>query len=206
MPSSKPTVSKAKLAAKKKSVKVKKKVSAAVPPVNVAPVVEEASPPVVKKTFGIEDTIEKIVQKKAQIADMVNALKIGLRDLTKEQTSLCKLYDKQLREQSKLLKKNSSKRSGGSKPSGFAKPGYISSELCSFLGKPTGSLLARTDVTRYLTTYIKDHNLQNKNNKKEILCDTALKNLLQPNKGEVVTYFNLQSYMKRHYEEPSLGA
>ena len=73
------------------------------------------------------------------------------------------------------------------------------------MGKPDGTEMARTDVTKYLTMYIKDNNLQNQKNKKEIICDKALEGLLQPDKDDIITYFNLQSYMKRHYELPGLA-
>ena len=129
----------------------------------------------------------------------------GLSALNAEYRTLTKLYARERRETERILSKRSGgKRSGNSKPSGFAKPGYISPELCNFLGKPNGTEMARTDVTRFLTTYIKDHDLQNKENKKEIICDAALSGLLKPNKDDIITYFNLQSYMKRHYEEPGL--
>ena len=85
------------------------------------------------------------------------------------------------------------------KPSGFAKPGPITDELCEFLGKPLGTKIARTTVTTFLTDYIKKNNLQNPKNKKEILCDDALKKIISVEPGKTLTYFNLQSYMKSHY-------
>ena len=64
-------------------------------------------------------------------------------------------------------KKNAIKR----KPSGFAKPTVISDELCFFLGKPNGTEMARTEVTKYITQYIKENNLQSVENKKKIIPD-----------------------------------
>ena len=131
-------------------------------------------------------------------------LRTELSSLNTEFRTLCRLYTRERRDVDRLASKRSgAKRAGNSKPSGFAKPGYISPELCNFLGKPDGTEMARTDVTRYLTTYIKDKGLQNKENKKEILCDAALQGLLKPDKNDVITYFNLQSYMKRHYSNPT---
>lgn len=83
-------------------------------------------------------------------------------------------------------------------PSGFAKPSLISPELCVFLGQDEGTLMARTEVTKYVTKYIKDNNLQNPENKRHILPDSTLKKLLNVN-DEEVTYFNLQKYMKHHF-------
>ena len=84
-------------------------------------------------------------------------------------------------------------------PSGFAKPSLISTELCSFLGKPQGTEMARTEVTKYLTQYIKEHKLQDEANRRKILPDAPLKQLLNVGTGDEVTYFNLQKYMKVHF-------
>ena len=79
------------------------------------------------------------------------------------------------------------------------KPTLISDSLCQFLGKPSGTEMARTEVTKYLTQYIKQHSLQDQANKRIINCDSALKGLLNVNAGDEVTYFNLQRYMKPHF-------
>ena len=84
-------------------------------------------------------------------------------------------------------------------PSGFAKPALISDELCSFLGKPKGTEMARTEVTKNLTAYIKEHALQAPDNKRRILPDSALQKLLNVGTEDEVTYFNLQKYMKVHF-------
>jgi upstream activation factor subunit UAF30 len=87
------------------------------------------------------------------------------------------------------------------KPSGFAKPAYLSPELCLFLGVDVGTELARTDVTKKLLSYVKEHNLQNPENKRVILLDDALNKLLKPDCE--VTYFNIQRLLKGHYVNPA---
>ena len=87
-------------------------------------------------------------------------------------------------------------------PSGFAKPSRVSDELCAFLGKPTGTEIARTSVTSFITEYIRNNNLQNPENKKEILLDTKLSKIINPG-DETLTYFNLQRHMKHHYGSSS---
>lgn len=84
-------------------------------------------------------------------------------------------------------------------PSGFAKPTYLSSALCDFLGISAGSELARTEVTKRVLQYVKDNNLQNPEHKREILIDDKLKKLLAPEDGESVTYFSIQRLLKVHY-------
>ena len=89
------------------------------------------------------------------------------------------------------------KKSGGSKTvSGFATPTKISNELCAFMGLQNGTEVARTEVTKYLSKYIKDHSLQDEKNRRVILPDKKLGKLLNVSKTDSVTYFNIQKYMK----------
>ena len=84
-------------------------------------------------------------------------------------------------------------------PSGFAKPGPISDELRAFLKLPKDELIARTEVTKKITEYCKANDLQKKEDKRTIQVDSALKKLLRLKKGDELTFFNLQKYMKIHY-------
>ena len=62
---------------------------------------------------------------------------------------------------------NEKKNKGNRKPSGFAKPGPVSDELCLFYEqKEKGTHMARTEVTQYIVKYIKDKSLVNNDNKK----------------------------------------
>ena len=115
---------------------------------------------------------------------------VAVRSLQKDVTREIKKHDNR-------RKKEASKKKRA--PSGFAKPTVISEALCSFLGKPQGTEMARTEVTKHLTTYIKEHNLQDPQNKRTILPDKKLQKLLQTKKDDEVTYFNLQKYMKVHF-------
>ena len=108
-----------------------------------------------------------------------------------------KQYQKNLKHGHKQKPKQSS-----GQPNGFAMPSYISPELCDFLQVPHGTEMARTEVTQKLTAYTQVHKLQNPSNKRELIPDAKLKELLQPG-AEPVTYFNLQKYMKKHYINPN---
>ena len=59
--------------------------------------------------------------------------------------------------------------------------------------------MARTEVTKYLTQYIKEHKLQDDANRRKILPNKQLQQLLNVGKGDEVTYFNLQKYMNKHF-------
>jgi hypothetical protein len=85
-------------------------------------------------------------------------------------------------------------------PSIFEIPTKVSDELCKFLGKPTGTLISRSNVTKEVNNYVKAHNLKNKH---DIKPDAPLRKLLQVPETEQLTYFNLQRYLNRHYiKEP----
>jgi len=84
-------------------------------------------------------------------------------------------------------------------PSGITKPTIVSDAMCAFMGKPPGTLIARTEVTKFVTSYIKDHNLKDENAKRQINPDSKLRALLSLPAGDQLTYFNLQTYMKSHF-------
>ena len=90
--------------------------------------------------------------------------------------------------------------SGGRRvPSGFVKPSIISDQLAMFLGKPAGSKMARTDVSKEINTYIRVHGLQDPCNGRRINPDEKLRKLLGVSPNDELTYFNLQKYMSRHF-------
>ena len=99
------------------------------------------------------------------------------------------------------LKNKLKDRSDQREPSGFAKPAKIKSQLANFLGLESGTLLARTEVTKHITAYIKKHSLNFPEDKRIILPDAKLKALLKVGKGEQLTYFNLQHYLAPHFEQ-----
>jgi upstream activation factor subunit UAF30 len=81
-------------------------------------------------------------------------------------------------------------------PSIFERPTKVTDELCVFLGKPKGTLMSRSEVTKGVNNYVKEKELKNKH---DIKPDAALKKLLAIGEGEPLTYFNLQRYLNPHY-------
>ena len=116
--------------------------------------------------------------------------------------------EKNVKKQMKILQREAKKNrnKGNRKPSGFAVPTLISTELCDFMKRPHGSEVARTEVTQFIIKYIADHELQNPENRKIIRPDESLKQLLGIQEGEEVTYFNLQKYMKHHFPKAVITA
>jgi chromatin remodeling complex protein RSC6 len=99
-----------------------------------------------------------------------------------------------------MLKKSSKKKRNPNRaPSGFVKPALISEELASFLGKPIGTEMARTSVTKEINQYIKEKSLGDKSNGRHIIPDEALSTLLKLKPEDELTYFNLQRFMSHHF-------
>lgn len=137
-----------------------------------------------------------------QVVDKVSQMSVQFKELS----ALLKSLNKEIAKSSskKAAGKRVSKAASGDRPlSGFAKPTRLSSELCDFLKVGKDEMLARTDVTRRLNAYFKEHNLQNPDNKKEIKPDAAIKKLLNLKDGDVLTYFNLQRHMKHLFVSSS---
>ena len=188
--------------AKSRAKRATKTTAAAAPapepePVVVAPP-EPAPAPVSTESTQVEEV--SLDQQFRDILSRIQEFRTLAASLTADVRKLQKNVTRQVRESNR---KNRKRRvqSGDTKrpPSGFAKPALISDSLCQFLGKPSGTEMARTEVTKYLTQYIKQHSLQDSENKRRINCDSALKSLLNVSDGDEVTYFNLQRYMKPHF-------
>jgi chromatin remodeling complex protein RSC6 len=81
----------------------------------------------------------------------------------------------------------------------FLKPRPLSAELCSFMGVPAASQRSQTDVTKHVSQYVKSHGCFDPANKRRIIPDGALSKLLKVTDKDVVTYLNLQSFLKAHF-------
>jgi chromatin remodeling complex protein RSC6 len=120
-----------------------------------------------------------------------------------------KTLEKTVNREMKVAQKASSKRRrnvGNRKPSGFIKPTRISDELAEFLGRTVGTEMARTEVSKEINVYITTNSLQDKANGRQINPDAKLTKLLKLEKDDVLTYFNLQRYMKHHFIKAEVAA
>lgn len=132
--------------------------------------------------------------------EFINKFQAMITQFNSLKTEL-KTLEKRTMKQLKVVQKlNNKKRKKATRaPSGFVKPAPISKELADFLGKPEGTEMARTDVTREINKYIRANDLQDKENGRKILPDKALSALLKIEDDVDLTYFNLQRYMGPHF-------
>lgn len=108
------------------------------------------------------------------------------------------------RKEIRLLKKSQKKpreKKDPKKPSVFETPIPISNALADFLGKPHGTEMSRNDVTHELHAYCNEHNLMEEGNRRNINPDAEFKKLLKNiPAGTQLTWLNIQTYIKHHYE------
>lgn len=151
------------------------------------------------ETDGVADGADQVLtesfggflHKLMALATQMNVLKTEFRQLEKKAVRELKAAQK--------VNAKRKRKTGNRSPSGFVKPTLISDELAKFLQKPSGTEMARTEVTREINTYIRSHNLQDKTNGRKINPDQQLAALLKIQSGDELTYFNLQRYMSPHF-------
>jgi len=171
----------------------------------------------------IQGNLKQITELKSNVQE--------LRKLQREHENLIKNAGK--KNKKKKIQKDFTK---SRKPTGFAEPLIVSKDLYTFLVKTkatmkdvsfvpssqeehdnwprvlvkTGEPVARTDVTSHLSKYIKEHNLQNPDARREIVPDAALRKLFSEavesskidSSIKVYTYLKLQRYINHHFIKP----
>jgi chromatin remodeling complex protein RSC6 len=169
-----------------------------------APIVNEMTPAPATLQVAVEPPVvvepPTIIIKMSEFSAKLQQL-VGLFSTVK---SDFKTLEKAMAREMKIAAKASSKKrrnNGNRKPSGFVKPTRISDELANFLGKEIGSEMARTEVSKEINAYIQSHSLQDKKNGRIIHPDAKLTKLLKVEKEDELTYFNLQRYMKHHFQK-----
>ena len=183
-----------KVSNKPKKVSKKKVVVSAPTPVEPAPV----EPAPVESTSVESTSVE--FDYANEISELQGELKNALNIIKGLVTHVSKLEKKISRDRKMIEKKLKSRpRRVSNGLNGFSKPGPVSDELRNFLSLGKEDLIARTEVTKKITTYCQEKGLQKESDKRVILQDKALTKLLHLPKGENLTYFNLQKYMKIHF-------
>lgn len=159
----------------------------------VEPVVEQDVSTVEQSSSSLGDTVGTQLN---GLLDTVSVLMSQLKTVQGDIKTLQKNYTKLLKEHDKT--KNKSKRTNR-KPSGFAKPSALTPEMTEFLGLDKDVEMPRNEVTKLINKYIVDNNLREQSDKRKILPDEKLTNLLGWDGKEQVSYFNLQKYIKQHF-------
>ena len=177
-----------------KKVKAAPVVEAPAPaPVVEAPVVEApvAETPAIVDASTLASKLNDFGSKIQQVTTILSSMKADYKLLEKS-------VSKELKAASKS-KKGKKATSANRQPSGFVKPSVISDELIQFLGKEPGTMMSRVEVSKGINEYITTNSLKDKVSGRQINPDAKLATLLKIGKDEVLTYFNLQRYLKIHF-------
>ena len=152
-----------------------------------------------------------VLTRDSVLEDIDNLIKDLTNEFTnKELSKSCVKYLKNLNKSLKSLKTKVSKVTKNKKVvrklnntnSGFLKPVKISKELAKFTGWDPNVEKSRVDVTKYICNYIKDNNLQNPVDRRQIQVekDPKFKKLLEfDSDSGVLTYYSLQTFLKKHF-------
>jgi chromatin remodeling complex protein RSC6 len=176
-----------------KAVKAPKAAKAApVAPVVVSstPVVAAAEPAAAGPTTSLDEDLKAVTGNLNTLRETVSAMLGQVKKLEKR-------VHRELKDARKRKRRAPPAEGAAPRPlSIFERPTKVTDELCKFLGKPNGTLMSRSEVTKGVNNYVKEKNLKNKH---DIKPDASLKSLLAIGEGEPLTYFNLQRYLNRHY-------
>ena len=163
-----------------------------------APVAPVAVPAVAAVEVSVPVEEESVVANFAGLLTKFNALRLALNELAPEM----KKMEKQVARLEKKAERRRRRKTGadGEKKANpttvFTKPVEITKELCVFLGLAPNTQISRSDVTRGVMKYAKEHQLTDK---QTIKPDATLRKLLGLTEKDNLTILNLQKYLKGHY-------
>ena len=147
---------------------------------------------VVPEEVRLESEAKSITARLLAVRETVSELISEAKRLEKKAAKVQKLADKRRRRKAPV----EGEEGKPARVSIFQIPTDISPALCAFMGRPSGSQESRSNVTKFITGYVKEKNLKDKH---DIKGDAALLKLLNLTKEDKLTYFNLQKYLNVHY-------
>jgi len=175
-------------------------------------------------TAPVAETTEKVVKKRrtvdrdsviASFEDIIALVDGEIENIRSASDSKSRGGVKFLRSLNKSLKQlqkdttrvMKQKRRNPNRPknttSGFMKPVNISADMAKFTGWNADELKSRVDVTKYICNYIREKDLQNPEDRRQILPDKKLSALLGVDakslKDEPLTYYSLQKRIQPHF-------
>ena len=107
---------------------------------------------VVQVNTDTEDSSSPIDNQFTAILSTLCQFKTQITAISTQMKTLEKTVKREIKQHKKEVIKKQAK--GNRKPSGFAAASPISEELCDFMGKERGTSIARTEVTKFICSYI----------------------------------------------------
>ena len=171
---------------------------------------EEGTDEVRQKVPRVPPTIESVTE---DFDALIRTIVSQVESVRESGTSGIKFL-RSLNKQVKLLKAKTirlakQKQRTGRKNnlnSGFLKKVAISKDLAEFTGWDENEMYSRVQVTKFVCDYIRENNLQNPEDRREIFPDEALQNLLNfnENKEGKLKYYTLQKYLTPNFIKEQL--
>jgi chromatin remodeling complex protein RSC6 len=191
-------------AVKAKAVKAEKP-AAPSKAVLTVPTVETPSAPAAVEATESSDVIL------AGLAEKLKALSTELttrvREATKSVSDAIKATKREAREIKKKKKKNPADMTPEERKTWEARRANnaflvqrpLTDELCTFMGLKSGEKRSQTEVTKFISNYVKEHSCFDPTFKRRIVPNSVLAKLLRVSDKDEVTYLNLQSFLKVHF-------
>jgi len=145
-------------APKAKAAKAAAAAPVAAAPVVAAPVAAATTTEEVVEEVRLDAEVKAVTSRLLALREMVSELVTEAKRLEKKSTKLQKLADKRRKRKAPV----EGEEAKPARVSIFQIPTDISPQLCAFLGRPAGGQESRSNVTKFVTTYVKDQNLKNK--------------------------------------------
>jgi chromatin remodeling complex protein RSC6 len=179
-----------------------------------AKVEEVVAEPVAEASSSSEEKRRREVTRETVDADFDGCIKIledrigdaSAEDKKSGNTKLFRTLVKQIKSIKGDVARISKQRVRGTRQnntsSGFMKPVKISSDIASFTGWDASQMRSRVEVTKFLCDYVKTHNLQNPEDRRQIIPDNKLSKLLDYDKkreDKPLTYAYLQHKIQPHF-------
>ena len=161
--------------------------------------------PVAAETPAVVEIVDDLSTAHTDFMAKLTSLRQQMASVMTDFKALQKKSDREFKAAQKASNRRRNKNANRA-PSGFVKPTLISDQLATFLSKPKGTLIARTEVTREINAYIRAHSLQDPANGRKINPDDKLKKLLTLKPTDELTYFNLQRFMSQHFQKTVVPA
>ena len=148
----------------------------------------------VEETQTTQNTQSTFVTILESMQEQVKSANKTIKFIKTNIKELFKLHKQEL----KKVDKKKKVRKGNNK-SGINKPSEVPKPIRDLLDLEEDILMARTEVTKRIYGYIKENELQDPSDKRTIVPNNDLKELFGLGDGEEVSFYNIQSYIKKLY-------
>ena len=194
----------AKAAAEPKAPKVAKEAKTATPAKTEVTVPTVAAPVVEASTASSESQLAALAE---QLKSLSSELSTKVRDAVRAVQEAAKTAKREARDSKKKKRRDPATMTPEEKAAWEARRANnaflvqrpLTDELCHFMGLKSGETRSQTQVTKFISEYVKTHSCFDPSFKRRILPNAALAKLLRVGDKDEVTYLNLQSFLKVHF-------